>query len=717
MSEPVAASAMPARRASIRARLFLAFGSIAGATVLACLVAGLMLSQIGDLLRGVTQGNIPAVIASIDLAGRLQSLSALAPGLVQAESQAAREKQLAAMRAMHADIAARIETMRALPGASKGLDELERMNAGLVGQLDQVDAGARQRLELGARRALAGAVAEAAHERALDLLAPALERAQNEIIMASMTIGAGGASPVAALVKFAATSVPLVQHLGDLVGDVNMAAALLNRGAVAPTPDAAERLRADFVALADKGAEELDIVESLRPTEGLRAAVEAVLGSGARPDSIFTLRKAELEAAAEARRRLAAGHATAEAFSAEVTRQVQGVQRDAQRATERSDRTIRVALLVMAAIALASIVAALLIVWRYIGRNLLGRIGAMEQAMTRLAAGDLDTELVASRQHDEIAQMGRTLAVFRDGMRSARNAAAARADEQEARAARAARLDGLVETFEGEVARLVDAVSAANGVMTATATTMADSVADARQRTATVAEAAGRASEGVRSVAETAAQLTAAIGQITQQVTRSSEMTLRAASDARRTDAIVVALAEGAQKIGDVVDLIARVAGQTNLLALNATIEAARAGDAGKGFAVVASEVKNLATQTGRATEDIRGQVSQIQVATAEAVAAIRGIAETVQEVSSISSAIASSVEQQSAATGHIALLSQQTAANTRSVTAHIGEVGAATVEAGTAAAEVQQAVDGLSSQTGRLSGAVNAFIQGVRRA
>lgn len=82
--------------------------------------------------------------------------------------------------------------------------------------------------------------------------------------------------------------------------------------------------------------------------------------------------------------------------------------------------------------------------------------------------------------------------------------------------------------------------------------------------------------------------------------------------DAQRTDATVQALAEGAQKIEQVVELITRVTGQANLLALNAIIEAARAGEVGKSFAAVTSEVKNLASQTARATEEIGAQNTQI---------------------------------------------------------------------------------------------------------
>ena len=84
------------------------------------------------------------------------------------------------------------------------------------------------------------------------------------------------------------------------------------------------------------------------------------------------------------------------------------------------------------------------------------------------------------------------------------------------------------------------------------------------------------------------------------------------------------------------VKLINDIAGQTNLLALNATIEAARAGEAGKGFAVVASEVKNLATQTAKATEEIAAQISGIQDATGDAVSAIQAIGETISKINEI---------------------------------------------------------------------------------
>jgi len=66
---------------------------------------------------------------------------------------------------------------------------------------------------------------------------------------------------------------------------------------------------------------------------------------------------------------------------------------------------------------------------------------------------------------------------------------------------------------------------------------------------------------------------------------------------------------EQVTSINDAISVIDQIAFQTNILSLNAAVEAATAGEAGKGFAVVAQEVRNLASRSAEAANEIKALV------------------------------------------------------------------------------------------------------------
>jgi methyl-accepting chemotaxis protein len=125
-------------------------------------------------------------------------------------------------------------------------------------------------------------------------------------------------------------------------------------------------------------------------------------------------------------------------------------------------------------------------------------------------------------------------------------------------------------------------------------------------------------------------------------LTTAASATSTEVSTAQQT---IASLGRASAEIKEIIALIDSVAAQTRLLALNATIEAARAGEAGKGFAVVASEVKDLADQTGRATERVTAQVEQIRQACDDVAAVMDTVGSTVTEMNGLVEGIAAAVD------------------------------------------------------------------------
>ena len=350
-------------------------------------------------------------------------------------------------------------------------------------------------------------------------------------------------------------------------------------------------------------------------------------------------------------------------------------------------------------------------------RGIARPVGAMTDAMTRLADGDTGIEVVGADGKDEIGAMARAVLVFKDNKIKADTLAAEQKADQEAKERRAAAMAEAVTKFETAIGAVADGVASAATEMQSSAQTLSTTAEQASRQATAVAAAAEQASSNVQTVATAGEELSSSISEIGRQVSQSTTIAGKAVDEAKRTDAKVQGLSEAAQRIGDVVKLITDIAAQTNLLALNATIEAARAGEAGKGFAVVAAEVKNLANQTAKATEEIGAQIGAIQGATKESVDAIQAIGRTITEVSEIATTIASAVEEQGAATQEIARNVQEAARGTQEVSANVGGVTQSSRETGSAATQVLGAAGELSKQAETLRREVDQFLSSVRAA
>ncbi len=341
----------------------------------------------------------------------------------------------------------------------------------------------------------------------------------------------------------------------------------------------------------------------------------------------------------------------------------------------------------------------------------------LTETMEQLANGNTDVTIEGAERQDEIGGMSRAVQVFRDNAVERRKLQAAKQAEDQAETARRQKVEGLISGFRAEVQNLLQSVSDSIGTMSSTAGDLSEVAVNASQRTAHAANAASGASQNVETVASAAEELAASIKEIDRQISKTTEIVGKATTGTQETNAKVASLAQSANKIGEVIGLIQDIAEQTNLLALNATIEAARAGEAGKGFAVVAAEVKELATQTSKATEEISTQISGIQDSTGEAVVAIQKIAEIMDEVNNYTSTIAAAVQQQGAATNEISRSVMDATRDTSAMSEEMVSLTGAVEHTSQSAQSVRDSSADVSDKTGHLRRQIDTFLADVTAA
>ena len=415
LSGPTRRARSVLQRLGVRWRLLLAFFGISAFAVIAAAAGLYSFAEVGGMLRRITEERVPPALASLELSQQAARIVAAAPALLAVTSN----DQL---RDVSASIAGEVGK---LEGSLRDLQESEIHPAtlaaiepavdGLQRNLIAIDALIANRLAIAAQREQLLRQLSSTNIATQRLVAPGILVMDSKIAEWRHT----GSDPsldeearstaTAALGQEIATFLPHQKaqiELSAINDGLLKAASAQSQGDL---PLLAFPLRRSLFTL-EALASEFD--ETLRPRlieriDAFRALIEG-------PDSIPQARQNELAVIAQAEALLSENAALSRELTAAVDRLVSGAKSDIANASSEAFSVQRLGSGVLIAVVVLSLACSGLIVWLYVGRNLIARLTALSDSMLAIAGGNLRAPLPAAGGHDEIDRMAEALAVFRD---------------------------------------------------------------------------------------------------------------------------------------------------------------------------------------------------------------------------------------------------------------------------------------------------------------
>jgi len=341
------------------------------------------------------------------------------------------------------------------------------------------------------------------------------------------------------------------------------------------------------------------------------------------------------------------------------------------------------------------------------------------EGMQQIVEGNF-SKMPTKHMHDELGDISDDMKTMQSILQfeifEGKAMAKARLHEQKkAESEKAQAQIAMANAFENNVASIIANLASEAHQVAGVASAM-DEVANSLA--AQSENASGGVSDGASHVNSTAAaieEMSMTIADVSRQVSGTQEVSSQAVIQADAATQMMDKLSHVATEIGSIVGTISDIAEQTNLLALNASIEAARAGDAGRGFSVVAGEVKDLASQTSLATNQIREQVAGIQADSNEAAEVIKQISATINEINNFTSSVAEAMEQQSLASREISNAAQEANKSMDSASSSVEDLANAVITVDKSSDEMITVTNSMVRRIEEVQAGIREFIESLK--
>lgn len=394
----------------MRARLLLAFFGIAAFTVFAAAAGIYAFREVGARLDAV-DARIAPTLSALELSRSAERIIAAAPSLLAATDRARRDEVKAELAAEIERLNGRLLELSSARARALPLEKIDPIVSALTARLRDLEDLVARRLAIKQRIKTLRHGLFQTHDATRRLLAPWLKVLGTEIDMLAAPAGADTGRPTNPASARLASLVERQRVMRSVQARVSSVADML---AEASTTDRPARLRVlDFqlgLALGELEAVAAGLDARLRPLFLEQVAELRALARGA--DAIGRARSRELALVSEGEALLS----RIRGLSARLTRAVDelgdAAKRDIGGAIRDALSVQRVSTRALLTVAAMSLVTSLLIVWLYVGRNIVRRLTALSDGMLAIAGGRLDTPLAAEGA-DEIAAMGRAVEIFR----------------------------------------------------------------------------------------------------------------------------------------------------------------------------------------------------------------------------------------------------------------------------------------------------------------
>ncbi len=402
-------------RLGVRWRLLLAFFGISAFAVIAAAAAMYSFAEVGSMLGRITQQRVPSALASLELSRQAERIVAAAPALLAVTST----DQLRAVSGSIAGEVAKLQDgLREVKGSGThpaALAAIEPAVDGVQRNFIALDALIAKRLAIAARKEELLRQLSATNIATQRLVAPGILVMDSKIAewrRANAGPGLDEQERGAATAKLGQEIATFLPHQRAQIELSAINDGLL-KTAAAPTqadlPLLAFPLRRSLFTL-EALASEFD--EKLRPRLIERIDDFKALIDG--PNSIVAARQDELGVIADATRLLDENARLSGALTEAVDRLVGDAKADIASANADALSVQRFSSGVLIAVVVLSLLSSALIVWLYVGRNLIARLTALSDSMLAIAGGNLRAPLPPAGGRDEIGRMAEALTVFRD---------------------------------------------------------------------------------------------------------------------------------------------------------------------------------------------------------------------------------------------------------------------------------------------------------------